>query len=215
MGKLTDALADSQHPNSLSSRARSRRWARLMQEFPDLAQMRVLDVGGTSAFWSQTPEHPLQVTVINLDAQTARQPWISTHQADACTLRLREQFDLVISNSLIEHVGGHERRQRLADVIHHHADRHWVQTPYRYFPIEPHWVAPGIQWLPLPARIAYSRYWPLGHMRPADYEEALDGVLEIELLTLTEMRHYFPASTIWKEHFAGMTKSLTAVKTSD
>ena len=27
-----------------------------------------------------------------------------------------------------------------------------MQTPYRYFPIEPHWLFPGMQFLPLPVR---------------------------------------------------------------
>ncbi len=39
----------------------------------------------------------------------------------------------------------------------------WVQTPYRYFPIEPHWIFPGFQFLPLSARTEISRRWPLGN----------------------------------------------------
>ena len=41
---------------------------------------------------------------------------------------------------MLEHVGAHSQRQQLADNVHDLADRYWVQTPYRYFPIEPHWV---------------------------------------------------------------------------
>ncbi|HEX4060865.1 MAG TPA: UDP-N-acetylmuramoyl-tripeptide--D-alanyl-D-alanine ligase [Streptosporangiaceae bacterium] len=48
-------------------------------------------------------------------------------------------YDLVFSNSLIEHVGGHERRERFADTVHQLSGAYWVQTPYRYFPVEPHW----------------------------------------------------------------------------
>lgn len=53
-------------------------------------------------------------------------------------------------NSPLEHVGGgHERRLRFAESVHALADRHRVQTPYRYFPIKPHWLAPGMQFLPV------------------------------------------------------------------
>ena len=31
--------------------------------------------------------------------------------------------------------------------------------------LKPHWVFPGFQWLPLPARAAVSRRWPYGHVR--------------------------------------------------
>jgi hypothetical protein len=61
---------------------------------------------------------------------------VTAIQGDACDVpqQLRgERFALVYSNSLLEHVGGHVERKILADNIHLFADRHWVQTPYRYF----------------------------------------------------------------------------------
>jgi hypothetical protein len=44
-------------------------------------------------------------------------------------------FELVFSNPLIEHVGGHARRSKLARQVHQLAPPHWVQTPYPYFPL--------------------------------------------------------------------------------
>jgi hypothetical protein len=136
-------------------------------------------------------------------------------QADACDLPealRRERFDLVYSNSLIEHVGGHPQRQRLADTIHELAERHWVQTPYRYFPIEPHWLFPGMQWLPYAARVQISLHWNRGHVRTYTRADATDMVDEIELLSISQMRRYFPTSAIWYERFAGLVKSLVAVR---
>ena len=95
---------------------------------------------------------------------------------DACRPpdRVRnESYDLVFSNSLIEHVGGFANRQLCADFIRSKADRHWVQTPYRYFPIEPHWLFPGFQFLPLNARVAITRRWKLGFMHTPDRAAAL------------------------------------------
>jgi hypothetical protein len=51
------------------------------------------------------------------------------------------------------------------------------------------------------------------HTPPASRAEALRAVLEIELLSRTEMRAYFPGSQILSERVAGLTKSLIAVKT--
>ena len=120
------------------------------------------------------------------------------------------EFDLVYSNSLIEHVGGHARRCDFASVVHTLASHHWVQTPYRYFPIEPHWLFPGLQFLPQRARAWAIRRWPLSPAWP-NPEQALRDVLEVELLSETEMKYYFPGSELLKERVLGLTKSIIVV----
>src|ERR1700742_1958966 len=99
-----------------------------------------------------------------------------------------------------------------ADSIHALADAHWVQTPYRYFPIEPHWVAPRTQFLPAALRSRMAYKWPLAHTPASSLAEARDAVLWTELIDKTQMRHYFPQSTIRSERIAGLTKSLIAYK---
>ena len=51
-------------------------------------------------------------------------------QGDACAGGFGK-FDLVFSNSVLEHLGGHGRRRQFADVVHESAPEWWVQTPYR------------------------------------------------------------------------------------
>jgi hypothetical protein len=123
-------------------------------------------------------------------------------------------YDLVFSNSVIEHVGGHAQRVRFADSVHNLAQRHWVQTPYRYFPIEPHWLFPAFQFLPLSARAEVSRRWPLAHTLSSTREEGLRGAMSVELLSQTEMGFYFPHSRIVRERLLGAVKSLIALKAS-
>ena len=86
----------------------------------------------------------------------------------------------------------------------------WVQTQYRYFPIEPHWLFPGLQFLPLPARAYTIRRWPLSPARP-DAEQSVRDSLEVELLSKTEMKVLFGTSEMYEERIGGITKSLTAV----
>ncbi len=148
---------------------------------------------------------------MNLDPQhSSVAPWLEYAVGDACQPQ-KGQFDLVVSNSLIEHVGGLERRLRFSETVRSAAERHWVQTPYRYFPVEPHWVFPGFQFLPIAARMKVSARWPLGHIRSAG-DGAWTDVAWVELLSITEMRHQFPDSTIWYERWGGAIKSLVAVK---
>ncbi len=200
----------------LGQRARARRWDKMLSVFPDLSDMRVLDLGGTPDFWSQAPVKPRAVHAVNLEPS-----WrgyddgsVTYGCGDATEFEAEESYDLVVSNSLIEHVGGHAMRLRLANVIDRSAPRHWVQTPYRFFPVEPHWLAPAIQWFPFPARVALARRWPKG--RPGVHHperlKAADLVSWVELLTITEMEMYFPSSRIWVERFAGLPKSITAVR---
>ena len=143
--------------------------------------------------------------------------WIRADQADACDLpsQIRDgRYDLVYSNSVIEHVGGHIQRMRFAEAVHKLAERHWVQTPYRYFPIEPHWLFPGFQFLPLAVRAELSRRWPLVHTRSQSWDEGLSAAMGVELLSRAEMAYYFPDSAPRYERIAGIVKSLIAIKTS-
>ncbi len=130
-------LADSERPGSLGQRARAKRSAKLLATFPDLASMRVLDLGGAPPFWRGLAAQPADVTILNLLELEAPEPWIDTVVGDACAPPAAvsaEHYDLVVSNPVIEHVGGHFPRQRFADVVHAAAERHRVQTPYAISP---------------------------------------------------------------------------------
>jgi hypothetical protein len=209
--KITDG------EDSLAARHRARRWRWLMETFPDLDHMTVIDLGGLLSTWQRAPVRANHVHVVNLAAPPAQIPdWAEVDRGDACALPPRiagRRYDLVFSNSVIEHVGGHERRLRFAETVHALADAHWVQTPYRYFPIEPHWLVPGLQFLPnaLRARLAYR--WPLAYTPGKPRAEVLKTILWTELLDRTQMRHYFPDSAIRCERVAGIVKSMIAVKT--
>lgn len=205
--------------HSLSERARVKRWAELIRRFPELADMRVLDLGGTTWSWTMGPVWPKSLLVVNLDEGCLKHehPWIATVQGDACELPpkiLEMSFDLVFSNSLIEHVGGHWRRRVLAETISRLSDHYWVQTPARYFPVEPHWFFPGFQFLPVTTRAAISRQWPLAppQNRGRTKDEAVEQVLEVELISTVEMGRLFPGAELWREKYFGLTKSIVAIR---
>lgn len=216
--------------SSLSEQKRASRWELLTRRFPDLGDMRVIDLGGTTWDWTMGLSRaleklqlkattPKEVLVVNLDEKALTNPadWTQTLTGDACALPpeiLNTSFDLVFSNSLIEHVGGPWRRVAMADNVHRLADHHWVQTPYRYFPIEPHWMFPLFQFLPVVARARISRYWPLtpDGLRGNTIASELDAVLGIELIGEAELRRLFPSSEVIHEKFVGLTKSLIVTR---
>jgi hypothetical protein len=211
---LRNRLVDA--PGSVGERRRAGRWERLRETFPRIESMSVMDLGGTAEAWQRAPLRPASVHVVNLEPEPEDLPdWIRADRADATALPptiIGAHYDLVFSNSVIEHVGGHVQRLRFADAIHKLGDRHWVQTPYRYFPIEPHWLFPGFQFLPLTIRAEISRRWPLVHTQSPNRGEGLRAAMSVELLSRTEMAVYFPDSEICTERMLATTKSLIAIK---
>jgi hypothetical protein len=204
-------------PGSLGDRARGKRWDALNAAFPDLATMRVIDLGGRADMWMRAPVRPVHVHLVNLEKQPGDLPdWITAEVRDIIkdspdAAGERPGYDLAFSNSVIEHVGGFAQREAFARAVHALAPRHWVQTPYRYFPVEPHFLFPGFQFLPLTVRAGLLRRWPLVHSRPDTRERALEIALWVELLSRTELRVLFPESKIIKERIGGVPKSLIAV----
>ena len=202
--------------NSVAERMRRRRWELVRELVPDLAELRVLDLGGTGFFWAQAPVKPAHVTVVNLlEAQFLDDPCVTTIEGDALRadeLLAGQDFDLVFSNSLIEHLGGHNARRRFATVAAAMAPRYVIQTPYRYFPVEPHWMFPGFQFLPVAARSQVAPKWPLGHTYGWDRKAATNEILATHLLSASEMRDYFPDAQIHWERVAGVPKSMIVLR---
>jgi hypothetical protein len=214
--KLSDAavkrLADPASKSSLSAKARGRRWEVFAETFPTLNEMHVVDLGGRPEYWVNAPVRPAHVTLLNPYEEELRGAldWMTVKTADACDPELDlSGYDLCHANSVIEHVGGAYRRQLFAANVAQ-APRYWIQTPYRYFPIEPHWLFPGFQLLPLRVKAWVSDRWPLAQTST----DGLQASLETELVTRSEMRYLFPGSRLYCERLLGLIKSITVYKTA-
>ena len=123
---LRQTIADG--PASIGERMRARRWDVLLSTFPRLAEYDVLDLGGTAGSWLRKDVRPRSLTLLNLEATeltvdaagAALPEWITIRTGDACAPPpdiAERRFDLIFSNSLIEHVGGPAKRQAMADFV--------------------------------------------------------------------------------------------------
>ena len=177
---------------------------------------RVLDVGG----YPSDLYHPIgraEITCLNIDpsgSSAAPGGRFRRVQGDARRMPFADvAFDVAFSNSVIEHVGSWEDQCRFASEVRRVAARLWVQTPNRWFPVEPHLVAPFVHFLPRRVQYVLARWatpWGWAHRPTAAQARAcLDG---IRLLTRADMRRLFPDCTILRERFLGLTKSLIAVR---
>ena len=119
-----------------------------------------------------------------------------------------KQFDLVFSNSVIEHVGDYEAQKRMAAEMHRTGKHYYLQTPNRYFFLEPHTFVPLFQFLPVRTKAFLHRHFKLGVMPKAESDEAaLKEAKSVRLMTEKELEGLFPEAKIKKEKFLFMTKS--------
>ena len=192
---------------------RNRRMALFNKTFSVHNSTRIIDLGGAEHTWKRIEAEPL-VTMINVWGRAYTNGRFTYLIGDACALGFpNNSFDIAFSNSVIEHVGNFSKQKEFADGIRRVAPRYFVQTPYRYFPIEPHFMCVGIQFLPKPIFKILVRWLSLWGLATRPNKSEIDhAVDEISLLTVREMRQLFPDAKIVKERFFLLTKSLIAIR---
>ncbi|MFZ9719424.1 MAG: class I SAM-dependent methyltransferase, partial [Chitinophagaceae bacterium] len=156
----------------------------------------------------------IRITLLNLEAVPVKNQTVFTSvQGDATDLSAwaDKSVDLVFSNSVIEHLFTWAQQQKMASEVQRVGRSYFIQTPNRYFPMEPHWLIPFFQFMPRSIRIALTRSGAWGHMpRLSDNQAAAKLVDEVRLLTASEMKTLFPAAHIYYEYMFGMVKSVSA-----
>jgi hypothetical protein len=186
----------------------------------------ILDLGGRIDYWRDIGLDTLAVlgvtvTVVNTfeaDSDEQRQmsaPGFEVLEADACSLPqfADDRFDLVHSNSCLEHVGDWGRMQAFAHETRRLAPAYYIQTPNFWFPIEPHFLTFAFHWRSEAQRVRMMMRRGHGHHpRARTREEALKTVRSARLLTPAKMRALFPDGALAYERILGIRKSIIAIR---
>ena len=156
------------------------------------------------------PEN-VHITLFNLFENPASYDNITSVVGDATDLSryADDEFDVVFSNSVIEHLYTKDKQQKMADEMRRVGKSYHVQTPNYFFPIEPHWLFPLFQFFPKSVKIFLTKNFKLGHIGKLPENEAIDVVNEVRLLTEKEMKALFPDGQVYREYFFGLVKSVT------
>lgn len=209
--------------NSLSAKLRMQRMGFLdaLIRGLDRSDVSLVDLGGTLSFWEMNLKHLecrgrlVRIDIYNLEVE-------SEHRHRVENVEIREvpgnvtqladvsdrQYDVAFSNSVIEHVGNLYQQNRFAREIQRVAPCFVLQTPNRYFPLEPHFYVPFFPFIPLGIRTGLHRRFRLGWFAPeADELKARIECDEIRLLTRKELKLLFPKARIHTERLAGLAKS--------
>jgi ubiquinone/menaquinone biosynthesis C-methylase UbiE len=201
----------------LLRRFRGRRMRAFAEEFQISSETRVLDVGGTPSIWTLLPVTP-RITFLNMPQGVGSCAGFDLVFASGCEMPFADRsFDIVFSNSVIEHVGDRDQQRRFADEVRRVGSRYYVQTPNRRFPIEPHLLTPFVHWLPRSWQRAIVRRFTVWQWIEHPSEDRRAYYIEhylrdIRLLAAEDLSHDFPDAEIEREHWLGLTKSLIAVK---
>lgn len=220
-------LTDYSNPKSFGSRMRARRLAPLVKLITEVhsekGNVRILDVGGRETYWKALPpgfleQNEVSITILNLpcdlvgdDSET-----FSHAVGDACEMDQYpdRSFDIVHSNSVIEHVGDWSRIKAFAKETRRLAPRLFVQTPHFWFPIEPHFIKIAHHWLPKPLRVSMWMRFKMGERtRATNIDEAMSQFDdEPYLLDMRMFGFLFPDCRIIRERFLFLTKSMVAFR---
>lgn len=211
-------LLDPSSKISLNQRFREKRFkffTGLLETVKPGDKLRILDIGGEEDYWEKMNflgNTNILITLLNLEKVKTKHDNFISIKGDACDLSefKENEFDIVFSNSVIEHLFSKENQKKMADEARRVGKYYYVQTPNRYFPVEPHWLFPFFQFLPFGVRVFLTRTRDLGHYKKAvDKAKAIQRVNEVKLLTKNEMIKLFPDGKVYKEIFWGLTKSIT------
>lgn len=222
--RAPDFYLKKQANDTWSNYFRGRRFALIEQKIRAIAsakgRCRIIDIGGRVEYWNPIlptlNEVDAKITVVNLEkTQPKPGPMFDFAYGDACDLSAYgdQSYDFAHSNSLIEHVGRWPEMKACAAEIGRVANSYYVQTPYLWFPIEPHFRAPFYAWLPEQTRARLLMAFDLGYIgKAATLDQAMADVQSINLLDHAQMKALFPDSKITFERVLGLPKSLIACR---
>ena len=155
------------------------------------------------------------VTLLNLSTFPVEDARFASMAGDARDLAWYADmsFDLVNSNSVIEHVGSWRDMEAMANEVRRLAPSYFVQTPYFWFPVEPHNSTLFFHWMPEFTRVSLLMRRSRGRWGKApDVDTAMRQIQSAALLDFRMLATLFPDATIHRERIFGLTKSLVAIR---
>jgi hypothetical protein len=182
---------------------------------------KILDVGGLPSlngvpgFW-QGYSNIFDVTLVNLPGSflqfsRAELAPFQLIEADVCTSNsLPKRYDIVFSNSVIEHVGSDRRQQLFANFVKSAGDGFWVQTPSPLFPVEAHCDVPFWWILPMSLRKKAIIRW-----RRNGNQFLAQQMASTRPIWASQLQHLFPDCRLLTERLLGLPKSQIAYRQAD
>lgn len=218
--------ANNYSDKSMAHSLRIKRFKIFEDIIKDKKNISILDVGGTYDFWMKmnSQEIDAKITIMNLTVDAAGHkpenfPFESEQiigDARDMAMFSNKEFDMVFSNSVIEHVGNFQDQKSMAEEVQRVGKSYFIQTPNFFFPIEPHFLFPYFQFLPLWIKIQIVYYFNMNfwwsNEKIKDYNHAIQVASEVRLMKLSELKRLFKDCLVFKEKFLHLNKSFIIYK---
>jgi hypothetical protein len=220
---MLDSIFSYNNPDSFVNSLRKNRFRQIEAVINGLIEkkgtIRILDLGGNMSYWEKmnwknTATH---ISLLNLTQSTI--PDESKHlfeaiQADALNCPFPDfSFDLVFSNSAIEHMGSLENQKIFAQEVKRLSHNYIIQTPSIWFPLEPHCRIPFFQFIPHQIRAVLLMIFKINYFPKAkNYHEGIEASKTTIMMGKSRFKSLFPEAKISTEFLWGMPKSYTATK---
>jgi len=210
--------------DSFVNRIRQKRFASQQKLIESLLahkpSIKILDIGGELDFWRHMGWNNDRCTIylLNLEDRTpANTPdtkgfvWVT---GNALALPYQPgEFDLVFSNSVIEHVGSYQNQALFAAEVNRVCSKYMIQTPSLWFPLEPHSLLPLFQFIPHALRAVLIMLFNINYFpKQKTYKAALEVSRSTLMFSKNRFQQIFPEATIEVETLFGIPKSYTAIK---
>ena len=195
---------------------RFKRIQKLISIYPNLQEMSVLDVGGRPIIWELLDKNwgirPQRLVILNTEEELNSLHNYELVVGDGRNLPYDDNaFDLVFSNSVIEHVGNNTDQVAFAQECLRVGKNIYIQTPNRWFPIETHLVTLFIHWLPKEwfSKLSFISIRYLFLLRnPQQFNDIVSG---IDLVDRQQLELFFPQRKIIVERLFGLAKSFVVI----
>lgn len=196
-------------------RARAAMFGRFVAAMPFDTTTRVVDIGVTpdrsladSNFFEELYPYPARLTATSIEDASfleSRYHGLTFVQTDGVRLPFDDgEFDVAFSSAVLEHVGDRAAQRRFVAEMCRVADRFFLTTPNRWFPVEVHTFLPLVHWLPQPAHQRVLRAIGRHDWARTDH---------LNLLSATALRGLFPPQadvTIMSHRTLGWPSNLIA-----
>jgi len=207
--------ADQNNLNSISYKLRNNRKILFLEFISKIKRpVKILDLGGSEYFWRNLNLinlDDIQILLVNTEYQDVENisniNFINKDVRDLSEYSDKE-FDVVHSNSLIEHLSTFDEQKKLADEIQRIGRHYFIQTPNYYFPVEPHFLYPFFQFFSLKKKTELIQKKDLGwYMKQENMDDAEALAASIRLMKKSELKNIFKNPKIYSEKYFLFTKS--------
>lgn len=176
--------------------------------------VKIVDLGGTESYWNIVGDdflnkNKVKITMINLiNYRIKNKKIFSLINKDFFKYEFKNSsFDLSFSNSVIEHLGDESKISSFCNLHMNISKHYYLQTPNKYFFIEPHFMFPFFNFLPRVVQLFILSNFNIGNFKKNDLDYAIKELDQIRMLSKKDLERYFPKGKIMNEKFFFMNKS--------